>query len=405
MKILLVNKFFYKKGGSESYFFDLADILEKNGHEVIFFSMKDPKNKITKFNNYFVDSIDFNRDEGLFKNLKKVGHLIYSIEAQRKIQKLVKKYQPDIAHLHNISHQISPSILSVFKKYNIPVAQTLHDYELICPNYRLFVKGSVCERCKKHKYFNAVKNKCLKNSTAASLAVAAELAIHKVFGFYRYGVDKFITPSMFLKKKLVAWGQDENKIINLPNFINLDLYEPSYKSDDYILYSGRLAEEKGIMDLVQAMKEIPQIKLKIVGDGAMIQEIRKHISKNEIRNIELLGYKKFDELMDIISKAKFVILPSIWYENYSITLLEAAAMGKPAIASNLGGNSEIVKEGFTGLLFEAGNIDQLREKIKFLYGRGDLIVEMGKNARDRVEMENSAGQHYEKIMKVYEELV
>ena len=217
MKVLLVNKFFYSRGGSEKVFFDTAKLLAQAGNEVVFFSMKDEKNRPSEEAEFFVDKIDFGKREGLFVDLKKAGHYIYSTEAKKKLEELLDKEKPDIAHLHNISHQITPSILSVLKKYKIPVVQTLHDYQLICPNYHLFTHGQACERCKKVRYYNAFFYKCLRNSYAASFLGMLELTAQRLFGFYKEQIDLFITPSAFLKDKLRAWDiKEEIEVVNNP---------------------------------------------------------------------------------------------------------------------------------------------------------------------------------------------
>lgn len=406
MKVLQVNKFFWLKGGSERYFFDLTKLLENRGHEVIPFSMKDEPNVKSKYNEYFINHIDFSRRENFFRELQKASHTIYSFEAKNKLEKLIQKTKPDIAHLHNIAHQISPSILSVLKKYKIPVVQTLHDYKLICPNYKLFTQGAICERCKRHRYYQAVLHKCMKNSFWASKIACGEMYIHKLFKLYEKNIDLFIAPSNFLKDKLIEWGQDPKKLVHLPHFMNYTGHEPSFESSDYIIYFGRLSKEKGVDVLIKAMQAVnPKVKLKIVGTGPEEKGYKLLITNYKLQNrIEFVGYKSGKDLQDIIRSSMFVILPSVWYENLPMSILESFALGKAVVGSNRGGIPELVKDKKTGLLFELGNEKDLTEKINWLVSQPDKIVDLGKNARKLIEEKFSPEEHYKRILEIYNRL-
>ena len=216
MKVLLVNKFHYLKGGSERVYFDTKKILEENGHQVICFSMKHENNIHCEQSDYFVDNVDYASHNDSFS---KVARFIYYKKAAEKLEKLIKQEKPDIAHLHNISHQLTPSILKPLKEAKIPIIQTLHDYQLICPNYRLYTNGNVCEKCKVHRYYECVANKCMRDSTSASLLAASELTFQWFLQFYRERVDLFVSPSEFLKNKLKEW-EVKQEVEVLPNFID-----------------------------------------------------------------------------------------------------------------------------------------------------------------------------------------
>ncbi|MFA5128341.1 MAG: glycosyltransferase family 4 protein [Patescibacteria group bacterium] len=398
MRILQINKFFYRRGGSETYFFGLIDLLQKNGHEIVHFSTKSPANIPSPYDDFFVNEINFGKREGLVRDLKKVGHSLYSFEAKRKLEKLILKTKPDIAHLHNISHHLSPSILGVIKKYKIPVVQTLHDYQLICPNFKLFTKGTVCERCKKYKYWNAVLHKCIHDSRLQSCIEAKEMFFHKACQFYEKGVNCFVTPSKFLAEKLAAW-QVKSNVENIPLFLDANQFEPKYEPGDYIIYFGRLAREKGIDVLIEALVGT-EIKLKIVGDGPEKEKLKVESEKLKV-NAEFIEHKSGKELHDLIRGAKFVALPSVWYENYPMSLLEAGALGKAVVGARLGGIPEIIFDGENGFLVEPGNADDLREKIQRLFGDNDLCERMGRRAREMILEKNSPEDHYRKIMEIY----
>ena len=404
MRVLQINKFFHNQGGSEAYFFGLSKILEDHGHKVIHFSVKNEKNEKSNQDDFFINGINFGKRENIFKDIKKFGHSLYSLEAKRKLEKLILETKPEVAHLHNISHHISPSIFSVLKKYKIPVVQTLHDYQLICPNYRLLTQGRVCERCKRRKYWNAVVYKCAHNSRIQSLAECVEMYFHKLFRFYENGVDCFITPSKFLKEKIEEWrAVSSSKIVSIPNFIDVNEYKPNYAPGDYALYFGRLSEEKGVDVLIDAVSGT-DIKLKIVGEGPELKKLKVKSEKLRV-DVEFLGYKTGEELRDIIRGAKFVVLPPIWYENYPMSLLEAGALGKPIIGSNIGGIPEIVKDEVNGFLAKSGDAKNLRKKMELLWNDDDICEKMGRKAREIVEENNGPEGHYREVMKVYEKLI
>jgi len=406
MKILQVNKFYYRKGGADIHFLELSELLEKKGNKVVPFSMEHEKNFKTPYSNHFVSKVDLSKLSFTLPGFKAVGRFFYSFEAKKKIEELIKKEKPELVHIHNIYHQISPSILSVFKKYKIPVVMTVHDYKLICPNYKLFTKGKVCERCKKHKYWNAVFNKCLKNSVIASTIACKEMFFHKFLQVYEDGIDLYLTPSQFVKDKLVEWGFDGKKIKVLSHFVDLKEFQPSYENENYILCYGRLSSEKGIDVLIKAMKKVKtETKLKIVGSGPEEDKLKKQVKKSKLKNVEFLGYKEKSEVIDIVQRSKFVVMPSVWYEVFGLSILEPFALGKPVIGSNIGAIPELIKEGDTGLLFEPGNSSQLAKKIDELNSLPGEIVKMGENARKMVEKDFGVEDYYKKIERIYKNLL
>ena len=451
MKILQINKFFYLKGGSEKYFFELRDLLKKNNHQVIDFSVKDKKNLPSSYSKYFIEPADLGDPAFLKKPcllLKKMLKLIWNKEAQKKLEILIQKEKPDIAHIHNIHHEISLSILPVLKKYKIPIVQTLHDYQIICPNYKLYSHGKICEKCKKHKYYQCFLNKCMKEGEVAPLRLLASLFgalenyFYWLFGIYK-NIDLFITPSKFLKNKFIEFGIPEKKIVYLPNFVKAQKCHPEFqkchpefisgseninteqilkqvqndkKQNNYLLYFGRLSKEKGIDILIKAMALVnSNIKLKIVGDGSEKENLKKMAEKLKINSqIQFLDHKNQNELKKIIKNSLTVIVPSQWYENCPLSILEAFSFGKSVVASNLGGISELVEEEKTGFLFEPGNAKDLAEKINLLLASEgdttscrlqDKLNLMGKFAQEEIEKKYNPEIHYQKLMEIYESLL
>jgi len=400
MKFLFCNKFFWLKGGAEVSFFETAKLLESKGHKVVFFSMKHSDNFPSPYEKYFISRVDYEGGGSIFSKIKAAGRLLYSFEAKAKIEKLIKEERPDIVHLNNIHHQISPSILHTFKKWNLPVVMTLRDYKIVCPTYSMLANGKPCEKCKGGRYYWCLINKCTKNSYAKSLVSVVEMYLHhKILHIYDL-IDVFISPSKFLKEKLEEMGF-KKKVVYLPNFIDAEDCELEYKyTQKTICYFGRLSKEKGLFTLLDAMKGI-DAKLKIIGDGSLKECLRLKVKSENSDNIYFLGYKVREELKNEIKNSMVVVSPSEWYENNPRTVLESFALGKPVVGARIGGIPELVKDNETGLTFEPGNTKDLRDKIEMLLAKPDKVVEMGKNARKFVEENFKPEKHYEQLMEIY----
>lgn len=361
MRIIQVNKFLYPKGGADKYCLTLINELATLGHEIIPFGMNDEKNISSTWSNYFSQNIDYHQSGS---SLQKATRLIWNREAAVQFAKLLDASKPDLIHCHNIYHQLSPSILVEAKKSNIPVVMTLHDYKLICPNYLLFSHGEICERCVGHSPWHCLTHNCYNSYTRSALAATESWLHNKVWHVYRDCVDLFIAPSQFMKDKMIAGGWSENKIIVLTNpapELNF-----SDESSDNLLYFGRLSKEKGVDVLIKALPSTIE-KLDIVGSGDSEAELKELVSKLKLNDRVIFhGSKHGLELNNFIKSAKAVIVPSIWYENMSLVLLEALAQGKIIIASSVGGNPELIEEGKTGWLFPLGDSSALAAKINLL---------------------------------------
>lgn len=401
MKILQINKFYYKKGGSEEYMFTLTDALIKRGHKVIPFAMQSDLNTRTPYEKYFAKTV--NLDSFSFINIFKI---FYNFNAVKKLKELIIKESPDIAHLHNIDRQLSPAIIRVLKKHKIPVVQTLHDYKLICPNYKLFSKGEVCYRCEHGAYFHAVGRKCIKDSYLKSFLGALEAYWHaKILKSYEK-IDLFLAPSKFMKDVNIRFGVPENKIKVIYNLIDLSKFKDnsSFPPNNHIVYFGRLSQEKGLSVLISAMAAMaspPQ--LKIVGSGTMRQDLEDAVERlGMLAYIEFTGKKFGKELRDIVADARAIILPSVWPENMPYSMLEAMASGKVVIVSDIGGMIEIIKNDNNGFIFKSGDSNELAKKIKML-DKVDL-QRLGANARKTVEKLDKS-IHAEKIEDIYKMLI
>ncbi len=396
LKILFVNKFLYPKGGSETYIFNLASYLERKGHNVEYFGMEHRENIVTNSLNLSVNNMEFRG-----KSIKKFLYpfkIIYSVEAKNKIREIILATKPDIIHLNNFNFQITPSILYEIKKYNIPVVMTLHDYQLVCPNHMLCLenKKKICEECLGRKYTNCIKNKCIHNSRIKSVLAAAEGTIYYKLGTYEKYIDYFISPSAFLKNKIVEFGEKENKIMTIYNFVSdTTPNKVNDKKEKFILYFGRLSIQKGIATLIEASKRLPEINFVIAGGGELENQIKG------IKNINYVGYKSGEELKALISNALFTICPSQWYENCPMSVLESQMYGTPVIGANIGGIPELIEDGKDGLLFKSGNVEDLVSKIKYLYSDTALLKSFSDSCAKRVQQRFSIDSYYEELINVY----
>ncbi|MDP8235272.1 MAG: glycosyltransferase family 4 protein [Candidatus Erginobacter occultus] len=401
MKVLLVNKFLYPKGGDAKCTLATGQLLSEKGHRVDYWGMKDPANPVLPYTDTFVENIDYNGSSSVGRKIADALKILYSLEARAKISRIIEAVKPDIVHLHNFAHQISPSVLHILKKRSIPTVMTMHDYKLVCPAYTMYSKGAPCEKCGKGRYYHCLINKCVKGSYLKSLISMVEMYLHfKVLRIYK-NVHVFISPSAFLKNKLRDMGFNYD-IIHLPNFVHIEDYLPQYQfTEKSFCYAGRLSAEKGLLTLIRAVKGL-DMELKIVGEGPLSAELRQYARAENISNIRFLGYRTGDELTKEISSSLAVVVPSEWYENNPLSIIEAFAMGKPVLGARIGGIPELVKDGETGYTFESRNTEDLRNKILRMTSRPDQIIEMGKAARKFVEVNNNPDKHYNRLLEIYQ---
>ncbi|HIS36210.1 TPA: glycosyltransferase family 4 protein [Candidatus Scatousia excrementigallinarum] len=408
MKILLVNKFHYIKGGSETYYFGLGELLEKSGHDVIYFSMKDDKNKPCPQEKYFVENVDFNAPMGKFKLMKTALKMLYSREAKKKFKKLILDEKPDIIHLNIFQSQLTASIVDVAHKYRIPIVYTAHDLKSVCPNYQMLNHGEVCEKCLHGKYINCFKTSCMKDSRLKSLLATMEADVYKRKKTYRK-IDLIITPSEFYKRKIDEAKIADCPVVHMTNFLPQGTqYSAVNKVGDYILYFGRLSREKGIITLIEAYSRSNcELPLYIVGTGAVKEEIEGKIKELSMTDkIKLLGFKSGRELKDIVDASRCVVLPSEWYENGPYSIMEAMAAGKPVIVSNLGGLPEFVDDGITGYIVPAKDAEKFAEAIKKMSDMPskDLLA-MGQAATQKAKSMFDAQKYAREVIEKYKEII
>ncbi|MBF0234627.1 MAG: glycosyltransferase family 4 protein [Desulfamplus sp.] len=406
MKILFLNNYHYLRGGSEQVYFNEMGLLRSYGHEVDSFARKSEKDNFANYAHLFPYDIVTAQIRPKINAVITLKEILYSSSAKKQLKKLIKYFTPDVVHAHNIYYRLTTSVLDLLREEGIPMVMTLHDYKLICPNYMLMYDNRICEDCKGGKFYNAILNRCYKNSMAASIVYSFESWFNDFFQKYKSNIDYFIAPSQFIQQKMIDFDWPEKNIEYIPNYVQLDKFIPHYESENYFLYIGRLSPEKGIYTLLNAFIKIKSknIKLKIVGDGPERKELER-FSNQDLR-IEFTGYLKGKELAEITKSAKAIVLPSEWYENAPISILEAFAYGKPVIGSKIGGIPEMIIEGVNGLLFESGNVEDLTSTIdRFLNLSNSTVTKMGKSARQTVQEKYNPIIHYNSLISLYRKAI
>lgn len=405
MRIVSANKYYYLKGGAERYMFELNALLRAHGHETVPFAMRDGKNEKTPWDEYFVSPVTTDKVTMSLSGLRTAGRVLYSFEAARKFDRLLAAADPDLVHVHNIYHQISPSILPKAKKRGLPVVMTAHDYKLIAPNYSLFHDGAICEHTKKDRFVQAIPNRCVKGSRLAGLLEAVEMVFHKASGLYLRNIDRIITPSAFMMALFEEYGVPAEQLTYVPHFIDLSKWgTPEYQQGEYALYVGRLSEEKGVDVLIKAAAKNPHVPVRIVGTGPEERALKRLAKSLGVKNVWFRGFKSGDELKAEYTHARYVVIPSVWYEVFGLIALEAFASGKPVIATQMGGLSELVLDGETGIAVSAGDVDDLAAQMDALWKDPASAAILGRLARKKAERDHSPEQHYERIMQVYRDV-
>ena len=387
MRILLSNKFYYRRGGDCIYMLNLEQLLKAYGHEVAVFAMDYPDNEETPWEKYFPSNMSklmaFTRPFG-------------SREVKNKFGKLLDDFKPDVVHLNNIHTQLSPVIAELAHRRGIRTVWTLHDYKLLCPRYDCLRNGKeICEQC-----FNGDKSPCKAYRCMKGSRLASEIGYREAMTWNRKRLeectDLFVCPSRFMAEKMAQGGFRKDKLKVLCNFIDIEkCRKDGYAKDDYYCYVGRLSHEKGVGTLVKAAARLPY-KLKIIGGGPLLEQLK--IKNEELKgNIEFLGFRQWDDIKDIVGKARFTVIPSEWYENNPLSVIEAECLGTPVLGARIGGIPELIDEGVNGMTFESSNANDLAGKIKAMYNADFDYKVIADAAMQRYNAES----YYGEIMKCY----
>ncbi|NNE08730.1 MAG: glycosyltransferase, partial [Gemmatimonadetes bacterium] len=404
MKILEVNKYYYLRGGSERYLFDITALLEQAGHEVVPFSMKNDRNRPTPFENDFLDEIDYRADRPLVQKLGEAARVIWNREAYRKTKAIVKRERPDIAHLHNIAHQLSGSVVAALHDMGVPMVQTMHDYKRICPAYTLFQGGKVCERCKKRRYWNPIVHKCLLGSRAASTVAALEATWYGMTGLHEK-IDRLHAPSHFMRHKLMEWGIDGKTIEYVPYGLDLTRYRAARDDEDqgYFLYAGRLSREKGLRMALKAARHAPHARIVVAGEGPLRERLTREFADLGDR-LRFDGYLDTPSLHDAIRGSRAVLLPSQWYENAPFAIYEAFALGKPVIGSDRGGVPEMVKPGDTGWIEPPDDVEAWARAMENVSEAAKQAAKRGRAGRQAMETIYTTEAHTKAMLNMFEKV-
>ena len=425
MKILLVNKFHYRKGGAETYYLTVGSELERMGHEVAYFSMKHPNNLPCKWDKYFVTQREYNDVKNPLSAARDGIALIYSPEAKRNFQAICEEFCPDVVHLNNVHRQITLSILDApyLKEHHVPVFYTAHDYVTICPGYLMLDgEGRVCDACLEDgKYRHCIENRCVKGSRAKSALAALEASFNRSH-HSNERIDRVIAPSRFMRSKLIEGGWPEGKVLALQNFADDAILarasgvagDVTDRESPYLLFFGRLSAEKGVDVLLRAFDaaapSLPRdMRLIVVGDGPDAAEFRElAASLDSASRIEFAGYQTGDALQTYVERASLAIASSRWRENMPYSIVEAFAAGTPVVGTRIGGIPELVADGVTGFACEPGDVATMADAMvrgaeAFL--DAPVYVRMQESCRAYVRENCSRDKFMDQLVELYEEAV
>jgi glycosyltransferase involved in cell wall biosynthesis len=401
--LLAINNYYYPRGGAEVLFLEHNRMFENIGWQVVPFAMQHDKNLATPWADYFPDEIEFGAEYGLAGKLVRAPRVIYSRQARQRMRRLLGSVQPSIAHVHNIYHHLSPSVLPLFKDRGIPVVMTLHDLKLACPAYTMMRGGELCESCRGGKLYNVAVNRCIKGSLALSSLVMVEAYAHRALGLYTDNVDRFIVPSRFLLEKLVEWGWARERFIHIPNFVDIERFQPQAQAGQRFVYCGRLDELKGVETLVRAAALARQ-PVTLIGRGPLEPRLRA-LSAELGADVHFAGYLTKDALASAIQDARAVVIPSECLENAPLALLEAYAAGRPVIGSRIAGIPELIRGDETGMLYQAGDARALAAALeRFAALPNARISAMGAAGRAWVEQDFNAAIYLKRQLDLYDSL-
>jgi len=398
LNILAINNYAYLRGGSERYFLELNKLLRESGHRVL--AMSTRKGNETETNKIlYIDGVNLDHPRPW-----NIGKFLYSREAEIAVGRAIERFKPDVAHLHIYYGQFTASILRPLKKARIPIVQTLHEYKLVCPVYTLYRNGAPCEDCQGRRFWKAAHRRCNRGSIARSLVSVIESYMSRILGNVEK-VDHFIGVSEFLRHKMIQHGLLADKITTVHNFTDCERKPPAREVGRHFLYFGRIERLKGVFTLIDAAEHVKEFPLLIVGTGNDQYELADEIERRNLSHIHLLGFKTGESLEELIRTSICVIAPSEWYEPFGLTVIESFALGRPVIASRIGGLTELIDEGVNGFLFTPGNMRELVERMRWFANNRGLAIEMGSAGHSNVQDRFSGANHVEQVVNVYRKVI
>lgn len=403
MKLLMVNKFLFPNGGSETYVFAVGKQLQKEGHQVQYFGMEHPDRSVGNHVDSYTPNMDFHT--GKLRKLLYPFQIIYSGVARKKLRPVLEDFGPDVVHLNNFNFQLTPSIIYEIIKYGkktgkkIKILYTAHDTQLVCPNHlmRIPSTGDLCQQCLSRGYFACVRNSCIHGSRLKSFLAYVEAKLYTRLNVYE-NIDCVICPSYFMEEQLLHRKEFQGKTKVLHNFITVKAgtEETGSGNEEYALYFGRFSDEKGIETLLKVCRQLPHIPFIFAGSGPLEGQV------NEIPNIQNAGFQKGETLTGLIQKAKFSIIPSECYENCPFSVMESISLGTPVIGSRIGGIPELIEDGKTGDLFAAGDEKELQSKVETLWKDEKRLRDYSRACRD--QKFDTVESYCKKLIEVIEQL-
>lgn len=404
MRILLAHKFHKLTGGAEVFYFEVGRVLKANGHEVAYFSTLDDDTIETPYKKYFIKAPNF-KSENSIEKLKSFLRIPYNFQAKKNFKKLIHDFKPDIVHAFGVITQISPSIFDVTKEMSIPLVVSLNDYKHICPNYKLYHHNQLCEDCKGGKFYKAVVNKCSHNSYTFSVASSLESYIHSWLNIYKKNIDLFLFASNFMAEKTEEfWGEGNFNWGKLQNPFKLPDRKIIIQKKNYGLYFGRLSDEKGIEHILNALSYNRKCPFKIVGDGPLMEKLKDIVKREKLNNVEFLGALWGDKLNEVLYHARYVVLPSVWHENFPYVILQSFAAGVPVLGSNLGGIPELLDNN-RGIVFDTKEKDSLANSIRKINENSELQIQFSKKGREYIENNFGDKLLYSQIIDNYSKVL
>lgn len=402
--LLSINNYHHVRGGSDMVYFNHSNLFAARGWSTRFFSMQHKRNLPCEDSKYFVKCLEHPDGRGQIWTPENALKVIYSLEAKKKLGLLLDGAKVNLAHAHNIYHYLSPSILSETHSRGIPTVMTAHDLKLVCPNYRMFNRRGICECCRRNKVWNVALHRCVKDEILPSLLIAVEAAVHRRFRYFERYLSYVITPSRFYRRKFIEWGYPPEKLVYIPNYVSGNSIPLSGQTGQYVLYFGRLTPEKGLVTLITAAAQA-KVPLCIVGKGPQENDLRQ-LTERVLSPVEFLGFRSGSDLVSIIDGAKFVVLPSEWYENSPISVLEAFQRGKPLVGARIGGITEMIEEGRTGWSFRSGDVSDLTCTLAKAFSTpNDELAEMGAACQELVRECFCEERYHEAMSAIYAKLM
>jgi glycosyltransferase involved in cell wall biosynthesis len=384
----MVHNYYQKWGGEDQSTEEELALLQNYGHEV----------ELYRRHNDEIKDFSKLRMAGLFLEP------IWSPRSYREVSAMIERFKPDVIHCQNFFVLISPALFYAAARKHVPIIYTLRDYRLLCPIGWFLRDGQICEECLTHSLLRGIQYGCYHGSSAQTASIALMLKAHRVLDTWNKKVNGYICLTEFSRQKFIQGGLPAEKIVVRPNFMNR-LPELEDHERSYALFVGRLSSEKGIQTLIEAWRQLPDIPLKLLGEGDMLPWAQDYVKQHQMSNVEFVGFVKSDKVLEYQRKALFLIMPSVWYETFGRVILEAYSVGTPAIVSNLGAMPESVEDGKTGLLFNPGDADDLARKVRYAMDHRDQLPEWGRNGRRKLEMQFTADVAHQRLIAIYQQVV